>query len=79
MDANLQARTPRDRDQINIHEPAEARYWSDRFGVEPKHLRQAVVIVGLRVNDVEEFLWKTSALRAKSSGEISRLGRHELV
>ncbi len=76
MAANLQAPIPRDRDQINIHEPAELRYWSDKFGVEPKHLRQAVVIVGLRVNDVAEFLWKTTALRAKSNGEISRLGRH---
>ena len=76
MVANLQALLPRDRDQINIHEPAELRYWSDKFGVEPKHVRQAVVILGLRVNDVEEFLWKTSALRANSTGEISRLGRH---
>lgn len=76
MAANLQARVPRDRDQIDIHESAELRYWSDKFGVEPKHLRQAVIIVGLRVNDVEEFLWNTTALRAKSTSEISRLGRH---
>lgn len=47
MVANLQARVPHDRDKVDIHEPAELRYWSDKFGVEPKHLRQAVVIVGL--------------------------------
>ena len=64
MADSLQEFGPRDRHQINIHEAGELRYWSDKFGVEPKHLRQAVVIVGLRVNDVEEFLWKTSALRA---------------
>jgi hypothetical protein len=75
MADNLQARGPRDRDQINIHESSELRYWSNKFEVEPKYVRQAVLIVGPRVKDVEEFLWKTSALRAKSNGEASRLGR----
>ena len=69
---NLQARGPRD--QINIHEALELRYWSNKFEVEPRYLRQAVLIVGSLVKDVEEFLWKTSALRAKSNGEAARLG-----
>ena len=73
MADNLQNQSPRDR--IDVHEPRELRYWSDKFGVEPKHLREAVIIVGPLVKDVEEFLRKANALRVDSAREPSGLGR----
>ena len=73
MADNLQNSSPRDR--IDVHEPRELRYWSDKFGVEPKHLREAVIIVGPMAKDVEEFLWKTNALRVNPAREPSGLGR----
>ena len=73
MADNLQNPSPRDR--IDVHEPGQLRYWSDKFGVEPKHLREAVIIVGPLVKDVEEFLWKTNALRVDSARQPSGLSR----
>jgi hypothetical protein len=62
MADSLKDRGPRDRNRINVHDASEVRYWSDKFGIEPKYLLQAVMVVGPLANDVEEFLWKTSAL-----------------
>ena len=62
MGDSLKDRGPRDRNRINVHDTSELHYWSDKFGIEPKYLRQAIMIVGPQANDVEEFLWKTSAL-----------------
>jgi hypothetical protein len=73
MADHLQNPSPRDR--IEVHEPRELRYWSDKFGVEPRHLREAVIIVGPLVKDVEQFLRKTNALRVDSAREPSGLGR----
>ena len=62
MGDSLKDRGPRDRNRINVHDASELRYWSDKFGIEPKYLREAVLIAGPLANDVEELLWKTSAL-----------------
>jgi hypothetical protein len=59
---SLKDRGPRDRNRINVYDASELRYWSDQFGIDPKYLREAVLIAGPLANDVEELLWKTSAL-----------------
>jgi hypothetical protein len=66
MADSQQTRSPGAQNRINVHEPDELRYWSNYLGVEPKYLREAIITVGPLVKDVEEFLWKTSAMRAKS-------------
>ena len=62
MADSLKDRRRHDRKRIDIHDASELRYWSDKFGIEPNYLLQAVMVVGSLANDVEEFLWKTSAL-----------------
>ena len=63
MADNQQYRGAPDRNWINVQESVELRYWSNYFGVEPQHLREAIIVVGSLAKDVEEFLWKTSARR----------------
>jgi len=47
-----------DRDRINLSEDYEVRDWSEKFGVTPEQLRQAVKQVGNMVKDVESYLKK---------------------
>lgn len=47
-----------DRKRINVNQEHECRYWSDRFGVSPERLRQAVKEVGPMVEDVRDYLGK---------------------
>ena len=42
--------------RINIHEPYELRDWSQKFGVTPDRLKQAVQTVGPMVKDVKRHL-----------------------
>jgi hypothetical protein len=58
MADNLHSEDPRDQSRVNLHVASELRYWSEKFGVEPKRLRQAIIIVGPLVKDVELFLSK---------------------
>lgn len=41
---------------ININEPSEVRYWTERLGCTPSALREAVDEVGPSVEDIEEYL-----------------------
>ena len=41
---------------ININEPSEVRYWTERFGVSEDELRRAVEQVGNSVDEVEKRL-----------------------
>jgi hypothetical protein len=45
-----------DRDRINVDQDYELRYWSERLGVTPAQLRQAVEDVGPMVAKVEQHL-----------------------
>jgi hypothetical protein len=47
-----------DRDRINVHEPYELRDWSEKFGVTPEKLKDAVREVGPMVDDVKRKLGK---------------------
>jgi hypothetical protein len=53
MSDNLKDRGPRDGARINVNEEWELNYWTDKFGVSPDDLREAVRQVGDRVEDVE--------------------------
>lgn len=41
---------------INVSEPSEVRYWTERLGCTPSALREAVEEVGPAVEDIEEYL-----------------------
>jgi hypothetical protein len=45
-----------DRLRINVHEDYELRDWSQKFGVTPDRLKQAVAAVGVMAADVEQYL-----------------------
>ena len=47
------AKAPRDRGVVYLSEDLECRWWSERFGVQPDVLRDAVRQVGPMVKDVE--------------------------
>ena len=46
----------RSRINININEPHEVRYWTQRFGVTEEALRRAVAQVGVSVEAVAQHL-----------------------
>lgn len=46
----------RDRSRINVNEDYELRYWSEKFGVPPDVLKQAVAAVGPVAKTVEAHL-----------------------
>jgi hypothetical protein len=45
-----------DRDRINVNQQHELRYWSEKFGVTPDQLKQAVQDVGPLVTKVQQRL-----------------------
>ena len=47
-----------DSDRINVNEDYELRYWSDKFNVSPRELKNAVLAVGTSARKVEEYLKK---------------------
>ena len=51
-------RSQQDRKRIDVNQEHECRYWSDRFGVSPERLRQAVKEVGPMVEAVRDYLGK---------------------
>lgn len=51
-------RSQQDRKRIDVNQEHECRYWSDRFGVSPERLRQAVKEVGPMAEDVRDYLGK---------------------
>jgi hypothetical protein len=50
------------RQRINVDQDYELRHWSQKFGVSPDELRQAVKTVGPMVDAVEQHL------RGRNSG-----------
>jgi hypothetical protein len=47
-------RGQQDRQRINVNQEHEVRYWSEKLGVTPDELRQAVEAVGPIAEDVEQ-------------------------
>lgn len=56
MPDNRHITEPRDRIEINVHEPYELKRWADKFGVSEERLRQAVRTVGPMVENVKRHL-----------------------
>jgi hypothetical protein len=53
MSDSLKDRGPRDGARVNVNEEWELNYWTDKFGIGPDDLKEAVRQVGDRVEDVE--------------------------
>lgn len=51
-------RRPQDASKINIHEPYEVNYWTDKFGVTEAALVAAVKSVGVSAAAVQKKLGK---------------------
>jgi Protein of unknown function (DUF3606) len=51
-------RHPQDSPRINIHEPWDLQYWSDRWNVPRRHVVEAIRRVGDQVEDVAQALGK---------------------
>ncbi|VVD29863.1 DUF3606 domain-containing protein [Paraburkholderia dioscoreae] len=58
MADNLKIREPQDGKQVNVHEPWELEYWSNKFGVSKEALKRAVAQVGTHVDAVRRHLGK---------------------
>ena len=58
MPDDIGHRGQKDRQRIDVSQEHECRYWSERFGVSPERLRQAVKEAGPMVEDVRNHLGK---------------------
>ena len=56
MADNPNIRQPQDRRRINVNQEHELRHWSEKFGVTPDQLRDAVEAAGPMADDVERHL-----------------------
>ena len=61
MADNLQNRGEPDRSRINLNEPHEVKYWTQRLGVSADELRAAVAAAGTQVEAVEARLKQAQA------------------
>jgi hypothetical protein len=52
-------RHPQDSPRINVHEPWDVQYWSDRWNVPRQHVVEAIRRVGDQVHDVAQALGKS--------------------
>lgn len=58
MPDNLHIRQPQDPQRINVNEPWEVRYWTNKFNVTEAQLKQAVKAVGPMTAKVKVHLGK---------------------
>ncbi len=56
MADNLQDRGAQDRARVNVNEPHEVRYWTEKFGVSEEDPIQAVGVVGVNAEAVQRYL-----------------------
>ncbi|MEI2431179.1 DUF3606 domain-containing protein [Lysobacter yananisis] len=56
MSDDSDRRGPQDRARISLEQAHELRYWTERFGVDERRLREAVAAVGVSVDAVERHL-----------------------
>jgi hypothetical protein len=57
-DMVVSRRHPQDSPRINMHEPWELQYWSDRWNVPRRQVVEAIRRVGNHVQDVAQALGK---------------------
>ncbi|GAB2912889.1 hypothetical protein GCM10027093_59010 [Paraburkholderia jirisanensis] len=58
MTDNLKIKQPQDPKQVNVNEPWELNYWSNKWGVTHSQLKDAVKAVGPHVDAVRVRLGK---------------------
>jgi len=58
MPDDLKQAGAQDRSRVNINEPHEVRYWTERFGVSEDALRKAVAEVGVSADAIARHLGK---------------------
>jgi methylphosphotriester-DNA--protein-cysteine methyltransferase len=63
---NLQQRGGQDRTRIDISQDHERRSWSEKFGVTPEQLAEAVRIAGTNASAVENYLKRNGIASAGS-------------
>ncbi|WP_306602506.1 DUF3606 domain-containing protein [Azonexus sp.] len=56
MSDNLKIKGPQDPHTINLNQPHEVDYWTEKLGVTEQQLRNAVGAVGNSVQKVEDHL-----------------------
>jgi len=56
MADDLSNRGPVDRSRVNVNEPHEIAWWTQKFGVSEQALRDAVKTAGVSTKDVEKLL-----------------------
>ena len=56
MADNPNSTHPQDAQRVNVQQPHELRYWTEKFGVSAEALREAVQQVGPMVEDVADYL-----------------------
>lgn len=59
MSDDLTKRRPQDASRINVHEPWEVNWWTDKFGVTKAQLEAAVKAVGTSAAAVAKHLGKS--------------------
>jgi hypothetical protein len=56
MADNLKMKDARDDSKINMGQTYEVQYWTKKWGISEKILKEAVTSVGVQVDDVEKWL-----------------------
>lgn len=56
MADDLSNRGPADRGRVDVNEPYEIAWWTQRFGVSEQQLREAVKKAGVSAKDVQKLL-----------------------
>jgi hypothetical protein len=56
MADNLKMKDARDDSKINMGQTYEVQYWTKKWGISEKILKEAVTSVGVQVEDVEKWL-----------------------
>lgn len=60
MADDLKKRAPQDDSKINVYEPWELKYWTEKFGVTKAVPTTAVDAVGTSAKTVEDYLRRNS-------------------
>jgi|tagenome__1003787_1003787.scaffolds.fasta_scaffold17542096_1 hypothetical protein len=58
-------RTGRDRQIVDLHDRDMCLYWCEQFSVQPEQLREAVLAVGNRADDIRDYVERHFALPVK--------------
>jgi hypothetical protein len=56
MPDDLNKKRPQDSSKVNVNEPYEVNYWTERFNISEAKLNKAVKAVGPMVADIEKWL-----------------------